>query len=100
MTISLDLDDTNLMVNYIDTNGDIWQDSISLSDLRQALNIKPPVDELYEAYKEWWIEEMASDYVGTHWGKSPEECFTYYMSTLSLKDFIETLSEFSYGENT
>lgn len=98
MTISLNLDDINLMVNYTDTNGEIWQDSIPLSDLRQALNIKPPVDELYEAYKDWWIEEKAPGYVGTHWGKSPEECFTYYMSTLSLKDFIETLSGFSYGD--
>lgn len=96
MTISLDLDDTNLMVNYTDTNGDIWQDSILLSDLRQVLNIKPPVDEIYEAYKEWWIQERAPGFVGTHWGQSPEECFTYYMTTLSLKDFIETLSGFSY----
>ena len=98
MTISLNLDDTSLMVRYTDTNGYNWQDSISLSDLRQSLNIKPPVDELYEAYKDWWIEERASDYIGTFWSKSPEECFTYYMSTLSLKDFIETLSGFSYGD--
>jgi len=53
--------------------------------------------EVYQKYKEWWLEKIApNSYAVLHQNETEDEAFRIHVDNHSLYEFIELMESWSY----